>query len=166
MINIKRSIKHIEIKESSEQIQELMLKEKDVRCKERLQVLYWLKTGQMKTIGEGAKRIGRFRDTVSDWLVKYETGGLEELLTRRAAPGSQSQIHGKVFKALKDRVNSPKGFNSYHDIQLWLKETFNLEVSYNTVFYVCHHKLNTSPKVPRPTNPKQDIEQVEAFKKT
>ena len=142
-----------------------MLKEKDGRRKERLQVLYWLKTGQIKTIGEGAKRIGRFRDTVSEWLVKYESGGMKELLTRRVAPGSQSQISGEAYEALKEKVSSPEGFNSYHDIQEWLKERFDLDVSYHTVFYVCHHKLHTSPKVPRPTNPKQDPEQVEAFKK-
>jgi len=163
---MKRSISKIKIKEASADILTLMLKEKDNRRKERIHVLYWLKSGQITTIGEAALRIGRNRSTVSQWLAKYESGGIEELQNMRKAPGKPSQITGAAFEALKDRVNSSKGFNSYIEIQLWLKTTFDLEVSYDTVFYVCSKKLKTSSKVPRPSNPNQDKEKVDDFKKT
>ena len=143
-----------------------VIQEKDGRSKDRLQFLYGLKMGTIKTLSQAAKWLGRHRNTISEWLVKYETGGLSQLLDRQTSPGGPPSIKGEVLEKLTEKLDKPEGFNSYGDIQRWLKEVHGCEVSYAIVFRVCHDQLKASPKVPRPRNPKQDPAQVEAFKKT
>ncbi|HEY9299719.1 MAG TPA: helix-turn-helix domain-containing protein [Phormidium sp.] len=53
--------------------------------KERLQMLWWLKTGQVQQHQELAQRLGRNGSTVSRWLQKYRTGGLSALLYVKTA---------------------------------------------------------------------------------
>lgn len=122
--------------------------------------------GTIKTLSQASKWLGRHRNTLSEWLVKYETGGLNQLLDRQTSPGSPPSIQGDVLEKLREKLSQPEGFNSYGEIQRWLQEVQGCEVSYAVVFRVCHDQLNASPKVPRPRNPKQDPDQVEAFKKT
>ena len=61
----------LEINESSEELKELLRKQKVAAAKERIQLLYLLKTRQVLTIQEVAKVLGRNRVTVQDWLKKY-----------------------------------------------------------------------------------------------
>lgn len=53
--------------------------------KERLQMLWWLKTGQITQHKTLAERLGRDGSTVTRWLQKYRQGGLSELLTIKSA---------------------------------------------------------------------------------
>ena len=50
--------------------------------KERIQLLYLLKSQKAKTITQASEFLGRHRVTVQDWLAKYRQGGLENLLGR------------------------------------------------------------------------------------
>lgn len=147
-------------------MQRRVTQEKEGRCKERLQFLYWLKIGKIKTLLEAARLLGRCRDTLSDWLLKYQTGGLKQLLDRQTSPGRPPTLKGEVLEKLTEKLSCPEGFNSYWEIQRWLAKEQGMEVSYQMVFRVCHYQIKASPKVPRPRNPKQDPAQVEAFKKT
>lgn len=143
-----------------------MVKETKGRLKERLQFLYWLKTAEIKTLTAGAKLLGRCRDTVSEWLNRYETGGLNKLLDIQSSPGRPPEMSESALEALKQRLADPYGgFKSYKIAKHWLKEEQNCEVSYRVVHYQCH-RLKAKHKVPRPCNPHQDPEKVEAFKKT
>ena len=161
-----RSIKEIPIQEQTEEIHDLMVKETKGRLKERLQFLYWLKTGKIKTLTAGAKLLGRCRDTVSKWLQVYETEGLAKLLDFQNSPGRPTEISESAIEALSARLSDPRGgFKSYKIARKWLKEEHNCEVSYRVVNYQCH-RLRAKHKVPRPYNPNQDPEKIEAFKKT
>ncbi len=55
----------IEIQESLDSLKKLFSKQKTGKSKERLQVLYWLKSGQAKTVDELASLSGHHRTTVS-----------------------------------------------------------------------------------------------------
>ncbi|WP_416209682.1 helix-turn-helix domain-containing protein [Microcystis aeruginosa] len=61
----------IEISESEVELKELLRQEKTGSRKERIQVLYLLKTKKAKTVTEAAEILGRNRVTVQDWLGKY-----------------------------------------------------------------------------------------------
>lgn len=93
-----------------------MIHEKEGRRKERLQFLYGLKIGTLKTLSQASKWLGRHRNTLSEWLVKYETGGLSQLLDRQKTPGRTPTLKGEILNQLKEQLSKPEGFNSYWDI--------------------------------------------------
>lgn len=161
---MKRSIK-IQIAESQVELRLKVKQETDGRLKERLQFLYWLKTEKVKTLQEAAQFLGRHRNTISEWILAYETRGLAGLLERQSPPGRTPAIPEEVLDKLKEKLACEEGFNSYWEIQKWLSEEFQCHLPYHTVFRICHDKLKASPKVPRPRNPKQDPEKLEVFKK-
>lgn len=163
---MKRSLKEINIKETESELKELIRKSKDPREKERLDFVLWLKTGRVKSLKQAAELLSRHRNTLTDWLARYERAGLSELLDRQVPGGPKGPLDDLQLAMLKERLSHPQGFNSYWDIQIWIKEHFELELSYKQVFRVCHDKLGASPKVPRPQNPLQDKELLEDFKKT
>ncbi|MEH1840458.1 MAG: helix-turn-helix domain-containing protein [Nostoc sp.] len=53
--------------------------------KEKLQMLWWIKSGQVKEQQEIGKRLAKDTSTVTRWLQKYRTGGLSELLKIKKA---------------------------------------------------------------------------------
>jgi hypothetical protein len=57
-------VSKIEIRESEAELKELLRQEKTGSGKERIQVLYLLKTKKAKTVTEAAEMIGRNRVTV------------------------------------------------------------------------------------------------------
>ncbi len=163
-IKMRRKI-NIPIKEDEENLLQLLKKEKNGRKKERLQFLYVLKTGQIRYIKDAVKLFGRNRNTYGDWVGKYESGGLKELLSIERGPGRQGNIQGENLKKLKARLSEPEGFNSYKDISAWMEKECGIKLPPKKLFYTCKIKLKASPKVARPSNPRQDSEEVEAFKK-
>lgn len=58
----------LEISESVEELKALLGSQKTAQGKERVQAVYRLKLGQVKTIGELAQWLGRHRVTVQEWL--------------------------------------------------------------------------------------------------
>lgn len=163
---MKRSIK-IPITESEKDLQLKLSKENDGRLKERIQFLYLLKTQQISSLFQASKILGRHRHTLRGWFEKYEQGGLNGLLERNTSPGGPSKFSPEILEKLKERLADPHhSFTSFKEIQLWLAQEFSLEVNYKHVHHVCRYKLDSSPKVPRPYNPRQNAEEVTAFKKT
>ena len=76
----------VTIAESAESLEKQLKNSRTARQKERLQMLWWLKTGQITQHKTLAERLGRDGSTVTRWLQKYRQGGLSELLVVRAHP--------------------------------------------------------------------------------
>ena len=70
----------VAIAESAESLEQQLKHSRTASQKERLQMLWWLKTGQITQHQTLAKRLGRDGSTVTRWLQKYRQGGLSELL--------------------------------------------------------------------------------------
>lgn len=82
----------IVIEESVEFLEKQLKQTRTASQKERLQILWWLKTGQVQQHQELAHRLGRDTSTVTRWLQKYRRGGLPELLEVKTAPGQVPQL--------------------------------------------------------------------------
>ena len=67
----------IDIVETQETLKALLLKAEKVEEKEKVQVLYWLKTKTVDSVSAIAVFLGRHRTTVQRWLTSYRQGGLE-----------------------------------------------------------------------------------------
>lgn len=55
----------VEIKESQEELEKAVKYAYEASSKERLQMLYWLKSGQVKSRGAIAERLGRDEATIT-----------------------------------------------------------------------------------------------------
>jgi transposase len=153
-----------QIKESREELQALLKQSKNEKDKERLQVLYLLKAKRLK-VKEVAEILGKHRGTIHRWLAKYNQSGIDGLLSFGVSPGRKPKLPLWAKLALKKRLEQSQGFKSYRQIQQWLQESLGLEVEYATVHRIVRYQLKSKLKVPRTTNPKQNSERFEEFKK-
>lgn len=156
----------IEIEESAEALEKQLKHSRTASQKERLQALWWLKTGQVTEHQQLATRLGRNPSTITRWLQQYRQGGLSQLLEVKTAPGQTPQITPAALAGLQQRLNSESGFSSYDEIRQWLKTEYGLEMKYATVYYWVHYRLKAKLKVPRPQSAKQDPAALEQLKKT
>lgn len=73
------------IAKSAEYLEKSFKQAKSGAHKERLQMLWWLKTGQVSEHQQLSERLGRAPTSITRWLQKYRQGGLAELLTIRTS---------------------------------------------------------------------------------
>jgi len=156
----------LEITESEEELKEMLGKQKTASDKERVQVLYLLKSKQSSTVQAVAKLIGRNRSTVQEWLKGYREGGITGILHHKPRVGRSQKIPQWAQKALQKQLQQEEGFNSYGEIRHWLQEKLGIESTYKNVHDLVHYRLKAAPKVARPCSTDQKPEQVEAYKKT
>ncbi|MEH2293577.1 helix-turn-helix domain-containing protein [Nostoc sp.] len=154
------------ISESAEYLSKSLKKARTGFEKERLQMLWWMKTGQVTQHKELSQRLSRDGSTVTRWLQRYRQGGLKELLEVKPAPGATPKIQGEILKKLVARLECSEGFSSYGQIVEWLEQAFHLQVKYKTVYRLVHYQLKATLKVPRPVSKDQDEQAVSLFKKT
>ena len=157
---------HLEISESLEFLEQSLRHARSARQLEKLQLLWWIKSGQMTQHQELGQRLNRNGSTISRWLQQYRNGGLKALLAQKSAPGTAWKIDAEVLEALKAQLQDPKGFRSYGAVQTWLQQSFGLEVEYATVYKTVRDRLGAKLKAPRPRSHKQDAEAVSRYKKT
>ncbi len=157
---------NLEINESAEYLSKSLKKARTAFEKERLQMLWWVKTGQVSQHKELSQRLGRDNSTVTRWLQRYRQGGLENLLLKKTSPGAIAKIQPQVLQRLVEKLRSPQGFSSYGEIVEWLKQECNTEVKYKTVYRVVRYQLKAKLKIPRPVSKEQDEKAVNLFKKT
>ena len=156
----------IEISESPQTLKKLLKNARSPQEKEKIQTIYWLKTHTVETVKQIAIMLGRNRVTIQKWLRKYRTGGLNLLLQPKTNLGGRpTSIPPDVIDKLKEELKNPEGFESYGEIQLWLKTCFDIDVAYRTVHQLVRYKLKSKLKVPRPLHIKQNKQSKETFKK-
>lgn len=138
----------LEIQESEDQLKLLLRQQKTGFGKERIQLLYLLKTQQAKTVQEAASLLGRHRATVQEWLRLYRQGGLAELLQSKTRPGRPRSIPAWAEAILQERLQQPQGFNGYQEICDWLETHLGIQAEYKTVHKLVHYRLQSSFRAP------------------
>lgn len=83
---------NLEINESVEYLSKSLKKARTAVEKERLQMLWWIKTGQVTQHQQLSRILGRDGSTVTRWLQKYRQGGLRKLLEVKASPGAAPKM--------------------------------------------------------------------------
>lgn len=156
----------VEIKESVGELKQLLGAQRTAMGKERVQLLYLLKTAQAQTVQAAAQLLGRHRVTLQEWLSRYRAGGIESLVETKVSSGRKRTIPSWAEAALAKRLQEPEGFESYGAIQQWLETHLGIVAPYKTVHKLVHYRLASSPKVPRPVSTEQSTQQLEAYKKT
>ncbi len=155
----------LEIKETLDELKKQLRVQKTASDKERIQLLYLLKSEQAQTITMAANILGRHRVTVQKWLSRYRAGGIEYFLAHKPPTGRKPSIPKWAQEALKKQLELEPGFESYDEICQWLSNQLGIEANYKTVHKLAHYRLQAAPKVPRPESNKTSEEKVEVFKK-
>ncbi|MEH2464898.1 helix-turn-helix domain-containing protein [Nostoc sp.] len=155
----------VKIFESADQLNELLRKQKTALGKERIQALYLLKIGQVKTIGDLAVVLGRGSATVQRWLKTYRQSGITSLLSRKEGSGRPPIINSQVREQLLKELQEPQGFKSYEEIGTWLKAQEGVEASSKVVHDTVRYQMKAKLKVPRVVSIKHDQEAESEFKK-
>ncbi len=156
----------LDIKESEAELKKSLNHARHSSQTEKLQMLWWIKTGQVSEQQEVAHRLGRDTSTITRWLQRYRQEGLGALLTIKTAPGNPPSLPQDVLDSLKDELNRPEGFSSYGEIVEWLNQEHNLDLKYGTVYNWVRYRLGAKLKVARPKSYKQEQKAIEAFKET
>lgn len=156
----------IEIRESEVELKQLLGQAKTGSEKERLQVLYLLKTKKALSVTKAAEIVGRNRVTLQNWLAEYRQGGLSKLLSKKVSRGRKKTIPQWAEKALEKRLKLEKGFNSYGEICQWLESKLGIAANYKTVHRLVHYRLKASQKIARLNSAEQSRERLDNFKKT
>lgn len=155
----------VEIKESVQELHELLLKQKTASSRERVQALYLLKMGQVKTIQDVAVVVGRERVTVQRWLKTYTEMGINGLLLTKKSTGRPAVISGSAKEQLLKELEQPEGFKSYEEIRTWLKAVQGVRASYKVVHDTVRYRMKAKLKVPRAVGIKHNEEAELEFKK-
>ncbi|MGF1461037.1 MAG: helix-turn-helix domain-containing protein [Leptolyngbyaceae cyanobacterium] len=154
---------HLEVQESAATLKALMDEQSDVRVRSKVQILWWLKTGQASQVSQLARLSGYHRGSISRWLSQYRQGGVAALRQRGPRSGRPRAIAGEVRQALAQELQDPEGFQSYVEVQRWLAAVHGVQVPYKTVHKTVRYGLKAKLKVPRPQAAKQSEGAVEAF---
>lgn len=154
------------IAETPEQLRRFKKQQKTIVSFQKIQSLYLLKTGQIKTITKLATLVGVHRVTLQKWLKKYKNGGLEGLLIIKPKTGRPSQFNDKAITELEKILNEAEnGFKSYEEIQQWLKSNCQLKIKYKTLYHWVRYRLKAKLKVPRRSAIKKNEQEEVEFKK-
>jgi transposase len=119
----------LEIQESEEALKELLRTQKTASGKERIHLLYLLKSKQAVTVQEAAAILGRHRATLQEWLRLYRQGGVDELLKRKSLLGRPRAIPQWAERALQKRLEEPQGFDGYQAIATGWRVSWELRQS-------------------------------------
>ena len=152
------------IRETLEELQFMLSLEKRHKIWRRLQALHIIKSGLAETREKIGQLVNVRGKTVGEWLKIYESKGLGEYLTIHTHSNNLPIITGEILESLKSQLSTSEGFKGYKDIQKWLKDEFDLDVPYSTVYATVRYRLKAKLKVPRPSNVKADEEKQEEFK--
>lgn len=152
-------MKRPDIKETLEELNTMLRKERNDKLKRRIHMLVLLKSGESLKRKEIAERLAVHRNTIRNWISIYMSKGLTELLNIKPtgpAPG-QKTLDESILSALKERLEDSSGFESYVQIQSWIKETYGIDVKYKTLHKIVHYGLKAKLKVARKSHKKKRI---------
>jgi transposase len=154
---------------TSKEVRQLARGAKDVSQARRLLAIAAVLDGASRE--EAAKAGGMDRQTLRDWVIRFNEKGPEGLINI-PSPGAPSKLD-EEHMAFLARIVDAGPIPAVHGVVRWracdlimrLQEEFGLSVSDDTV-YRALRELGFSHVSARPKSYKQDAEVMDAFKKT
>jgi transposase len=154
---------------TSVEVRRLMSRQKDGAVVRRLMALALILEGKSRT--EAAQQSGMERQTLRDWVHRYNAEGLAGLFSR-VGPGPAPLLNEAQMAAFKELViNGPDPEMDKVirwrciDLRDKVEQDFSVKVHKRTIAKWLNH-LDLTRLQPRPFHPKKDAAAQEAFKKT
>lgn len=151
------------IKESVERLKKLEKDQKEILYRERVRFIRVLKTGEAKTQKEASNIIGvSERQGQRNWSL-YQKEGMKGLLAAVNKGGGQAKLEDIQLEELKKDVLE-KDVQFLHEAVTHVKEKYNKEYTVAGMHFV-FKRLGIKKKTGRPSNIRQNKEELKAFKK-
>ncbi len=154
---------------SAAELRQLAARSKDAPMVRRLLALALLLDGKSRT--EAATQNGMQRQTLRDWVHRYNAEGVAGL-TSRTAPGPTARLSDEQMAELKALVVAgpdpeKDGVVRWRcvDLRAQIEQRYSVTVHERTVGKLLR-KLGLTRLQPRPCHPKKDAAAQEAYKKT
>ncbi|GAB6045884.1 helix-turn-helix domain-containing protein [Caminibacter profundus] len=129
-----RVVKYKElIKESVEELEELLRKEKDERIYKRIKVIYLLKKTPNIQLKDVSEKLDISIQSVKKYWGLYRRGGIENL--KLNYKGRIPILNKEEFEKFKEKAK--EGVDSLKSMQEWIKKEYNKELSIKTISYWC-----------------------------
>ncbi|MFQ3627447.1 MAG: helix-turn-helix domain-containing protein [Cyanobacteriota bacterium] len=140
----------IDIAETAEELKAVLEHQQRASQRCKVQVLWWLKTGQARSVEQLAQLSGCPRTTLSRWLSQYRQSGLEAFVEVASRSGRPRAIRDEVLASLERALQEPEGFSSYGAVQQWLAAVHGQQVPYKTVHKTVRYRLKAKLKKQTP----------------
>lgn len=145
------------IKETEEELREMLKSERQVKKQNRLQALYMVVLKQAKSRSKVSQMLGFNRNSISEWFRLYEEGGVEKMLQIYKPSGVKSKVPESAIEEITEILKTEKGFRTYKEIHQLVVNKYDAEVGYSTVHNIVRYKLEAKAKSPRPSNPQKKM---------
>ncbi|MDY7014532.1 MAG: helix-turn-helix domain-containing protein [Cyanobacteriota bacterium] len=143
---------------TSAELKTLLNRQKTVTNRQKLQTLYWLKSGYCTSITEVAQLLGIHRTTVHRWFKKYRDRGLEKLLETEPRTGRPQVIPPDVIAGIEEKLKKEPGrFKSYKEIGEWVEQNYHIRVKYQTLHHQVRYRLKAKLKSTRRSGAKATV---------
>ena len=109
----------------------------DLRERERLDFAIKAATGK-HTLEDLARLTGRSRSTLQNWLTKFRRGGINELLTRDAAPGKVTPLVGEEVQAELREGLKRRRWTTAQQVADWLTQRHGIKRTRKSIYYWLH----------------------------
>ncbi len=155
------------IKEDILTLKSLRKQQTFFKFEKRIIWLIELQEKRFKTRVELAKYLGITTRTQERWSIKYQKGGIQELLSDAPKKLKSRIITSDIHDGLSKRVNSSENpFLGYWDAVDWVKSEYGVSINYHLLRYHLIKHFKTKLKSPRKSHYKKDDKAVNAFLKT
>jgi putative transposase len=151
---------------TAKELKIILSQQRTITNRQKIQTLYWLKSGFSQSVTDVAERLGVHRVTVQRWLKQYSAGGLSSLLKIRQSTGRPRVIPTAVISEISKKISDEScEFKSYKEIVTWVEDNYQLSVKYQTLHKQVHYRMKAKLKVPRRCSNKKDAWAAIEFKK-
>lgn len=164
-----RAISVTNLEYSASDLRRLASKEKDGQVVRRLLALALTLEGHSRTAA--AQQSGMDRQTLCDWVHRYNSGGVGALVSRTSSgrppkldAAQMAELYDLVVRGPDPEIDKVVRWRCV-DLRGQIARRFLVDVPERTVAKWLH-QLRLTRLQPRPFHPKQDIAAQEAFKKT
>ncbi|PQB03217.1 hypothetical protein BST83_18070 [Polaribacter filamentus] len=160
-------IASLDISESLIELKELVSKQTTLKGEKRVKSLIYIKTKKFKTRQEVSASVGVHIRTLERWVETYKLFGIDQMISDKPKNKQSKIITSEIHLGLSQRVNDPLNpFLGYWDSQIWVNETYGIEIKYQRIREYLKQHFKTKLKSPRKSHYKKNVEAEKAFLKT
>ncbi|PQB03298.1 hypothetical protein BST83_00370 [Polaribacter filamentus] len=160
-------IASLDISESLIELKELVSKQTTLKGEKRVKSLIYIKTKKFKTRQEVSASVGVHIRTLERWVETYKLFGIDQMISDKPKNKQSKIITSEIHLGLSQRVNDPLNpFLGYWDAQIWVNETYGIEIKYQRIREYLKQHFKTKLKSPRKSHYKKNVEAEKAFLKT
>ena len=152
----------VEIAESGDYLRNLERTTKDLKARDRVRFIRFLKIGKAMTQEQAGALIGlKVRQSQRLWK-QYREEGVSKLCQNNYV-GGQSKLSRAEQDQLRERL-CDDDIGTLEQARVWLKQEFRVDYTLGGVSCL-FQRMKVKLKTGRPSNVKQDTEQMEEFAK-